>query len=109
MLHLKKIEDSSKVQVQTRLNSHSSLIFYFCSPFQMVVRAETNLGNILLNVLLHDKLMLQQSKNNVQFFCAPNPPIKDIEPGKPIRMLVKVKSEDMAKELLEKLEELAPK
>ena len=36
------------------------------SKTQMVVRAETNLGNILLNILLSDKMQFVQRGNNVQ-------------------------------------------
>ncbi len=56
MLHLKKADDKT----------------------QMLVRAETNLGNILLNILVNDKMNLMKRKNNLQFVCVPNPPI----PGK---------------------------
>ena len=56
MLHLKKVEGDTKVQ--------------------MVVRAETNLGNILLNILVNDKMNVIKRKNNVQFSCVANPPIK---------------------------------
>ena len=60
MLHLKKVEgDDTKTQ--------------------MVVRAETNLGNILLNILVSDKMKVTVKKNNVQFMCVPNPPIKGME------------------------------
>ena len=36
---------------------------------QMVVRAETNLGNILLNIILSDKMQFTQRGNNVQVSC----------------------------------------
>ena len=36
------------------------------SKTQMVVRAETNLGNILLNIILSDKMQFVQRGNNVQ-------------------------------------------
>ena len=80
MLHLKKL-DSGKTQ--------------------MVVRAETNLGNILLNVLLNEQMKPAATKNNVQFVCMPNPPIKEVEG--PAFMLIKVKEALMAQELVEKM------
>ena len=85
MLHLKKVEGDDK-------------------KTQLVVRAETNLGNILLNILLHDKMMIKQTKNNVNFVCVPNPAIKGMDG--PVVMLVKVKTADMAEELVKKMEEL---
>jgi len=83
MLHLKKVENDTKVQ--------------------MVVRAETNLGNILLNILVNDKMNVIKRKNNVQFSCVANPPIKGMEG--PVIMLAKVKDSLMADQLEAKLEE----
>ena len=83
MLHLKKVENDKT---------------------QMVVRAETNLGNILLNILVNDKMNVIKRKNNIQFVCVPNPPIKGMEDG-PVIMLVKVKDALMADQLEEKLKE----
>jgi nuclear pore complex protein Nup50 len=57
MLHLKSVETSKT---------------------QLLVRAETNLGNILLNILVNDKMNIIKRKNNLQFVCVPNPAI----PGK---------------------------
>ena len=74
---------------------------------QMVVRAETNLGNILLNILVSDKMTFKQMKNNVNFVCVPNPPIKGVEG--PTSMLIKVKSVDMSTELVKMLEEVQGK
>jgi len=85
MLHLKKVEgDDTKTQ--------------------LVVRAETNLGNILLNILVSDKMKVTVKKNNVQFMCVPNPPIKGMEG--PVMMLAKVKDSLMAEQLEAKLEEV---
>merc|ERR1711981_1369675 len=52
MLHLKKV-DGGKTQ--------------------LLVRAETNLGNILLNILVNDQMNIDKRKNNIQFGCIPNP------------------------------------
>ena len=57
MLHLKKV-DGGKTQ--------------------LLVRAETNLGNILLNILVNDQMNIDKRKNNIQFGCIPNPPIPGI-------------------------------
>ncbi|XP_034318385.2 nuclear pore complex protein Nup50 isoform X5 [Magallana gigas] len=75
---------------------------------QLVVRADTNLGNILLNISLSPSIPLKrQGTNNVYMMCVPNPKIspKD-EENKPVAMLVRVKNAEAADELLEKMEDL---
>jgi nuclear pore complex protein Nup50 len=63
---------------------------------QLLVRAETNLGNILLNILLNKQMNLTKRNNCVQFVCIPNPEIPGIKAGTPVTMLVKVKNADLA-------------
>lgn len=76
-LYLKNVPDSKKVQ--------------------LIVRADTNLGNILLNILLVEGLPVQRmGKNNVMLVCIPTP---ESEP-KPTTVLVRVKNEEEAEELL---------
>lgn len=79
-LYLKNVKDSEKVQ--------------------LIVRADTNLGNILLNILLSSATPAKRLKNNVVLVCIPTP---ESEP-KPRSVLVRVKTEDDAKELLETIE-----
>ena len=81
MLYLKKVnenEDDGKVKTQ------------------LLVRAETNLGNILLNIMINKQMNLEKRKNCIQFVCIPNPEIPGVEAGSPVTMLVKVKSVDQA-------------
>uniref|UniRef100_H2Z2N7 RanBD1 domain-containing protein n=1 Tax=Ciona savignyi TaxID=51511 RepID=H2Z2N7_CIOSA len=60
-LHLKPVESSSKTQ--------------------LIVRADTSLGNLLLNILLNSAMPVgKQGKNNVSISCIPNPPIDEDEP-----------------------------
>ncbi|KAL8618984.1 hypothetical protein ACOMHN_018367 [Nucella lapillus] len=75
---------------------------------QLVVRADTNLGNILLNILLSSTIPTKrQGKNNVFIVCVPNPPINAKEPSsEPTPMLLRVKGAEDADELLAKLDEL---
>ncbi|XP_031634125.1 nuclear pore complex protein Nup50 [Contarinia nasturtii] len=68
---------------------------------QLIVRADTNLGNILLNIILSSAIPAKRLKNNVVLVCIPTP---DSEP-KPRSVLVRVKTEDDAKELLETIEQ----
>lgn len=66
---------------------------------QMIVRADTNLGNILLNILLSSGMPAQLLKNNVMLVCIPTP---ESDP-KPKPVLIRVKTEGDAKELLEEI------
>ncbi|KAK7896759.1 hypothetical protein WMY93_022084 [Mugilogobius chulae] len=73
---------------------------------QMIIRADTNLGNILLNIILQSSLPCSRvGKNNVMLVCVPNPTIDDKNPETPIPILLRVKTEEDANELLKILEE----
>lgn len=73
---------------------------------QLIVRAETTLGNILLNVMLTPALTTQRmGKNNVMMVCVPNPPIDAKTPAVPTPMLFRVKSAEDADDLLKTLED----
>ncbi|NWJ07766.1 NUP50 protein, partial [Crypturellus undulatus] len=67
---------------------------------QLLVRADTNLGNILLNVLIPPKMPCTRTgKNNVLIVCVPNPPIDEKNPTGPVTMLIRVKTSEDADEL----------
>ncbi|XP_054712462.1 nuclear pore complex protein Nup50-like [Uloborus diversus] len=73
---------------------------------QLLVRADTNLGNILLNIILSSSLpMSRTGKNNVLLVCVPNPPVdaKNPDSKDAIPMLIRVKTAEDADELLEML------
>lgn len=63
------------------------------------------LGNILLNIMLQDSIPIQRiGKNNVNMVCIPNPAIDPkAAADKPVPMLIRVKTEQEADELCEKL------
>lgn len=64
---------------------------------QLIVRADTNLGNILLNFILNESIPAQRlGKNNVMMVCIPTP---DADP-KPTSILLRVKTGEEADELL---------
>ncbi|CRL02505.1 CLUMA_CG015225, isoform A [Clunio marinus] len=64
---------------------------------QLIVRADTNLGNILLNILIIDGLPVSRvGKNNVMVVCIPTPESKP----PPTSVLLRVKTETEADELL---------
>lgn len=79
-LYLKKVEDSEKIQC--------------------IVRAETSLGNILLNLILTQGLPASRlGKNNVMLVCIPTPESKP----PPTSVLLRVKTADEADALLEEI------
>ncbi|KAH8261160.1 hypothetical protein KR044_004104 [Drosophila immigrans] len=78
-LYLKPVKDSDKTQ--------------------MLVRADTNLGNILINLILSKGLPCQRmGKNNVMMVCVPTP-----EESKAMSILLRVKTGEEADELLEQI------
>ncbi|KAF8797305.1 nuclear pore complex protein Nup50-like [Argiope bruennichi] len=73
---------------------------------QLLIRADTSLGNILLNIVLSASLpMSRTGKNNVLLVCIPNPPVdvKKADSKEAIPMLIRVKTSEEADELLETL------
>ncbi|XP_047989405.1 nuclear pore complex protein Nup50 [Leguminivora glycinivorella] len=79
-LYIKKIEESGK--------------------YQLLVRANTNLGNVMLNLILASAIPTQRmGKNNVMMVCIPTP---DTKPP-PTSVLIRVKTSEEADELLETL------
>lgn len=49
-------------------------------------------------------LIKKENKTSISFICIPNPPIPKQDDKKPCRFLVKVKTENDANELFEKLD-----
>lgn len=77
-LYLKEIEDGKKAQ--------------------LLVRADTNLGNILLNILISEGIPAERmGKNNVLLVCVPTPESEQ----KAVSVLVRVKTGEEADELLD--------
>jgi nuclear pore complex protein Nup50 len=73
------------------------------SKIQMIVRADTNLGNIIFNIVLAEGLPCSRmGKNNVMIVCVPTP---DAKPP-PTSVLLRVKTGEEADELLAKINEL---
>jgi len=71
---------------------------------QVVVRAGTSLGNILLNVLISEGIPVERvGKNNVMVICLPNPPIDLKADPQPTTFLIRVKTGEEADELKEKM------
>ncbi|XP_068134297.1 nuclear pore complex protein Nup50 [Hyperolius riggenbachi] len=67
---------------------------------QLLVRADTNLGNILLNILVQPSMPCSRTgKNNVMIVCVPNPAIDEKNPTVPLTMLIRVKTTEDADEL----------
>ncbi|XP_038157077.1 nuclear pore complex protein Nup50 isoform X2 [Cyprinodon tularosa] len=73
---------------------------------QMIVRADTNLGNILLNIIVPPAMPCSRvGKNNVMVVCVPNPPFDDKNLSTPVPLLIRVKTSEDADELHKTLEE----
>ncbi|XP_066579752.1 nuclear pore complex protein Nup50 [Amia ocellicauda] len=67
---------------------------------QLLVRADTNLGNILLNILVQSSMpCTRMGKNNVMVVCVPNPAVDEKNPSAPVPLLIRVKSAEDADEL----------
>ncbi|KAI3366394.1 hypothetical protein L3Q82_000451 [Scortum barcoo] len=61
---------------------------------QMIIRADTNLGNILLNIIVQSSMPCTRvGKNNVMVVCVPNPPVDEKNPASgPVPLLIRVKT-----------------
>jgi len=80
-LHLKKVSDEGK--------------------HQLVVRQDTQLGTILLNVLLSNMPKCdKQGSKFVKLFCVPNPKVDGFEDGKMVPFMIKVKTAEDADEVM---------
>ncbi|XP_063072889.1 nuclear pore complex protein Nup50 [Engraulis encrasicolus] len=67
---------------------------------QLLVRADTNLGNILLNIMVPSSMPCSRTgKNNVMVVCVPNPAVDEKNPSTPVPMLIRVKTAEDADEL----------
>lgn len=73
---------------------------------QLLVRADTNLGNILLNIMVPSSMPCSRTgKNNVMVVCVPNPPVDDKNPSVPVPVLIRVKTAEDADQLHRVLQE----
>ena len=55
---------------------------------QLIVRADTSLGNVLLNIVINSAMpVAKQGKNNVVISCVPNPPIDEANSDKVIYLI----------------------
>ena len=74
---------------------------------QVVIRADTSLGNILLNTLVTASTPLERiGKKDVMLVTLPNPPIDPKAESEPVTFLVRVKSTEDADEVKQKLNDL---
>ncbi|XP_050737559.1 nuclear pore complex protein Nup50-like [Eriocheir sinensis] len=76
---------------------------------QLLIRALTNLGNILLNIILNPTIPTARAgKNGVIIACIPNPPVSGSgsASNEPVKMLIRVKTGEDADALMEKINEL---
>ena len=77
------------------------------SKLQVIIRADTSLGNILLNIIMTEDIPVERvGKNNVMLICVPNPPIDPKADPEPVTFLIRVKNSEDADEVKNKLNEL---
>lgn len=75
---------------------------------QLLLRNDTSLGNILLNVRLTAGVPLNTKSNNVFLVCPPNPPLDKKEAegeAKAVTYLIRVKTAAMADELVARIQD----
>ena len=68
------------------------------SGVRLLLRNDTTLGKVLLNVHLKGEVPVTQQKNNVIIVCQPNPPLSE-DAGEIVTYLIRVKDASLAEEL----------
>lgn len=66
---------------------------------QLLMRNDTSIGNVMLNVRLTPEIPMMLNKNNVIVVCPPNPPIGKSEDKESLTYLIRVKTAQQAEQL----------
>ena len=66
---------------------------------QLLMRNDTSIGNVMLNVRLTPEIPMMLNKNNVIVVCPPNPPIGKSEDKDSLTYLIRVKTAHQAQQL----------
>ncbi|RWS06342.1 nuclear pore complex protein Nup50-like protein [Dinothrombium tinctorium] len=80
--------------------------------YQLLIRANTSVGNILLNIQLQPTLPLCSKKNGVLLTCIPNPPLETKNKSSnqsSVSFFIRVKTSEDASELYKKLSDFLSK
>ena len=72
--------------------------------FRLLLRNDTKLGNILLNVRVTPDVPVSVTKNNVFVVCLPNPPLSK-DKTTPVTYLIRVKTGGLANQLAASMKE----
>ena len=75
------------------------------SGVRLLLRNDTKLGTILLNVRVTTDIPVTVKGNNVFVVCVPNPPLSKEDPSSPVTYLLRVKTAQTASDLLKTLKE----
>ena len=67
---------------------------------RLLLRNDTPLGKVLLNIRVSTEIPVSAKKNNVFVVCVANPPLSKDDGEAPVTYLVRVKTADSAEELL---------
>ena len=75
------------------------------SGLRLLLRNDTKLGTILLNVRVTADVPVTVKGNNMFVVCVPNPPLSKEDPSSPVTYLLRVKTAQAASDLLKALKE----
>ena len=77
------------------------------SGVRVILRNDTAISKVLLNVFVTKSVPLSSKANNVFLVCAPNPPLasKEEDSTRPVTYLLRVKTATLAAELVKTLKE----
>lgn len=66
---------------------------------RLLMRNDTSIGNVLLNVRLTPDMPMMLNKNNIIVVCPPNPPVSKKETSDTLTYLIRVKTGELAEQL----------
>ena len=93
-LFYKKAEEFNELGIGTlKVQSSSG------QSVRLLLRNDTSIGNILMNVKLTSNVPMTRSKNNLMIVCQANPPLGKEADDKAVTYLIRVKTEELATHL----------
>ena len=93
-LFYKKAEEFSELGIGSlKVQSSSG------QSVRLLLRNDTSLGNILMNVKLTSNVPMTRNKNNLMIVCPANPPLGKDSDDKAVTYLIRVKTEELATHL----------
>lgn len=103
--------DAAKFEVRGTGSAHLKIIND--QAVQLLVRAGTSLGTILLNTRINKDTKFSRGRRDktesVDVMCLANPPFKKCDPNKMYQYVIKFKDAGVADEFFDKIQELVNK